>query len=124
MVKAMTCVACPKPALYYPKDQYGYNPLCYTDYRKYFETGFVPKKVIKMQLNEQIILNYMVHRQAFPGSPGIHRSSIVADCNIPRTTAYDTLVRLERKDIVERFTKTSDEAGRPMKFWRLTTEEF
>ncbi len=39
-----------------------------------------------------------------------------------RTTIYDNLVKLEKKGIVERFSRNNGKVGASVKMWRLTTE--
>ncbi len=77
-----------------------------------------------MKLNEEKILNYMVARKAFPGSKGVHRSSVKADLGMARTTSYDALKKLLIKGFVEKFkVPNGKKFGRYFVMWRLTTEE-
>lgn len=39
-----------------------------------------------------------------------------------RTTIYDNLVKLEKKGIVEKFSKNNGKVGASVKMWKLTTE--
>ena len=39
-----------------------------------------------------------------------------------RTTIYDNLVKLEKKGIVERFSKNNGKVGASVKMWKLTTK--
>ena len=80
--------------------------------------------MLKMNTNEKLVAHYMISKGAFPGKPGVHRSSITADLDMARSTVYDTLVRLERRKIVYRHTRDNGKIGRGFVFWRLTQEEF
>lgn len=138
----MTCLSCERPAVMYPRDYQGYQPLCFADFRKYFETGFIPamKKTInvknknnvkkvktmkKMNSNDKLIADYLVGIKAFPGTFGIQRAKIVKALQIKRSTVYDSLQRLERKGIVKRGpVPKNGKVGRRIVVWTLTTEEF
>lgn len=52
------------------------------------------------------------------------RSEIVDKVNRPRTTVYDDLHRLEKKNIVEREWRHDGLRGRPETLWKLTSEVF
>jgi uncharacterized membrane protein len=50
----------------------------------------------------------------------ITRSELVKLCDLPRTTIYDSLVRLERLGIVERYFEERTTRGRPKTYYRCT----
>ena len=47
------------------------------------------------------------------------RSDLVKICSLPRTTIYDTLVRLELLKLVEHFSEKRSIRGRPKTLYRL-----
>ena len=48
------------------------------------------------------------------------RRDLVQRLNIPRTTIYDNLSKLQKKQIVEKYDKKLDhKPGRPVRFWKL-----
>jgi len=48
------------------------------------------------------------------------RRELVQKLNIPRTTVYDNLSKLQKKQIVEKYDKKLDhKPGRPVRFWKL-----
>lgn len=40
-----------------------------------------------------------------------------------RTTIYDNLVKLEKKGIVEKFSRNNGKVGAPIKMWKLTKKK-
>lgn len=51
------------------------------------------------------------------------RSTLVEILSTPRTTIYDNLERLQKKDIVERFSRNNGKRGRPKVYWKLKEQE-
>ena len=49
----------------------------------------------------------------------LNRRSLVRKLSVPRTTIYDNLKRLQKRKIVEKFSKKIGCRGRPPIFWRL-----
>ncbi len=47
------------------------------------------------------------------------RNDLVKICTLPRTTIYDTLVRLELLELVEHFSEKRSIRGRPKTLYRL-----
>ena len=47
------------------------------------------------------------------------RSDLVKICSLPRTTIYDTLIRLELLELVEHFSEKRSIRGRPKTLYRL-----
>ncbi|MFW9971089.1 MAG: winged helix-turn-helix domain-containing protein [Candidatus Odinarchaeota archaeon] len=48
------------------------------------------------------------------------RRDFVKLLEIPRTTIYDNLVRLQKQKIIEKFSRSNGKAGRPLIYWKLT----
>ena len=47
------------------------------------------------------------------------RKDLVINLNTPRTTIYDNLLKLQKRKIVEKFTRNNGRRGRPLVFWKL-----
>lgn len=47
------------------------------------------------------------------------RRDLVNVLNSPRTTIYDNLLKLQKRKLIEKFTRTNGMRGRPLVFWRL-----
>jgi predicted ArsR family transcriptional regulator len=47
------------------------------------------------------------------------RKDLVKFLNTPRTTIYDNLVKLQKKKLIEKFSRTDGKRGRPLVFWKL-----
>jgi predicted ArsR family transcriptional regulator len=47
------------------------------------------------------------------------RRELVKSLNSPRTTIYDNLLKLQKRKLIERFTRTNGMRGRPLVFWKL-----
>ena len=49
----------------------------------------------------------------------ITRRELVRTLRIPRTTIYDNLLKLQKKKMIERFSRNNGTRGRPLVFWRI-----
>ncbi|MFX0059885.1 MAG: helix-turn-helix domain-containing protein [Candidatus Heimdallarchaeota archaeon] len=49
----------------------------------------------------------------------ITRRELVKYLNIPRTTIYDNLLKLQKRKIIEKFTRNNGKRGRPLVFWKI-----
>jgi len=49
----------------------------------------------------------------------ITRRELVRNLKIPRTTIYDNLLKLQKKKMIERFSRNNGTRGRPLVFWRI-----
>ncbi|MHA1782271.1 MAG: helix-turn-helix domain-containing protein [Promethearchaeota archaeon] len=47
------------------------------------------------------------------------RRELVKHLNIPRTTIYDNLLKLQKRKMLEKFTRNNGRRGRPLVFWKL-----
>ena len=47
------------------------------------------------------------------------RKDLVKVLNSPRTTIYDNLLKLQKRKLIEKFTRNNGMRGRPLVFWRL-----
>jgi len=47
------------------------------------------------------------------------RRDLVNQLNTPRTTIYDNLIKLQKRKVVEKFTRNNGKRGRPLVFWKL-----
>lgn len=53
------------------------------------------------------------------GNSYARKGTLLGILEIPRTTLYENLEKLEKKKIVERFEKNNGKRGRPHVFWRI-----
>jgi predicted ArsR family transcriptional regulator len=47
------------------------------------------------------------------------RKELVKELKTPRTTIYDNLIKLQKKKVVEKFSRNNGKRGRPLIFWRI-----
>ena len=47
------------------------------------------------------------------------RRDLVKKLNTPRTTIYDNLIKLQKRKLVEKFSKNNGKRGAPLVFWKL-----
>ena len=47
------------------------------------------------------------------------RRELVKELETPRTTIYDNLVKLQKRKIIEKFSRNNGKRGRPLIFWKL-----
>ena len=47
------------------------------------------------------------------------RRDLVKQLNTPRTTIYDNLVKLQKRKLIEKFSRSDGKRGRPLVFWKL-----
>ena len=47
------------------------------------------------------------------------RRDLVKELKIPRTTIYDNLVKLQKRKLIEKFSRTDGKRGRPLIFWKI-----
>ena len=48
------------------------------------------------------------------------RRDLVSYLKTPRTTIYDNLLKLQKRKVVEKFTRSNGKRGRPLVFWKFT----
>ncbi|MHA2007441.1 MAG: helix-turn-helix domain-containing protein [Promethearchaeota archaeon] len=48
------------------------------------------------------------------------RRELVNTLNTPRTTIYDNLVKLQKRRLIEKFSRNDGKRGRPQVYWRLS----
>ncbi|MFO8019860.1 MAG: helix-turn-helix domain-containing protein [Promethearchaeia archaeon] len=70
-------------------------------------------EISKIQRDIMILLN----RGPMP------RSKIVTKLGKPRTTIYDNLRKLQKKNLVDKYPFNNGERGRPIIMWKLTNQE-
>jgi len=49
----------------------------------------------------------------------ITRRELVKVLKTPRTTIYDNLLKLQRRKLIEKFSRNNGRRGRPLVFWRI-----
>lgn len=49
----------------------------------------------------------------------ITRRDLVDELKTPRTTIYDNLVKLQKRRLIEKFSRNDGKRGRPLVFWKL-----
>ena len=47
------------------------------------------------------------------------RKDLVKELQTPRTTIYDNLVKLQKRKLIEKFSRNNGERGRPLVFWKF-----
>ena len=47
------------------------------------------------------------------------RKDLVNQLKIPRTTIYDNLLKLQKRKVIEKFTRNNGKRGRPLVFWKI-----
>jgi predicted ArsR family transcriptional regulator len=47
------------------------------------------------------------------------RRDLVKELKIPRTTIYDNLVKLQKRKMIEKFSRNDGKRGRPLIFWKF-----
>ena len=47
------------------------------------------------------------------------RRDLVKIINSPRTTIYDNLLKLQKRKLIEKFTRNNGMRGRPLVFWKV-----
>ncbi len=47
------------------------------------------------------------------------RKDLVKILNSPRTTIYDNLLKLQKRKLIEKFTRNNGLRGRPLVFWKV-----
>ena len=47
------------------------------------------------------------------------RKDLVNHLETPRTTIYDNLIKLQKRKVVEKFSRNNGKRGRPKTFWKL-----
>jgi len=47
------------------------------------------------------------------------RRQLVNQLRTPRTTIYDNLVKLQKKKVVEKFSRNNGKRGRPKVYWKI-----
>lgn len=50
----------------------------------------------------------------------LSRKDFVNTLKIPRTTIYDNLLKLQKRKLVEKFTRNNGKRGRPLVHWKLS----
>ncbi|MFX1574426.1 MAG: hypothetical protein ACFFB0_16925 [Promethearchaeota archaeon] len=81
----------------------------------------VNKLLIEKFVNQKEYLSPIQHNLiiALENTGPITRRELVKKLNTPRTTIYDNLVKLQKRKIIEKFTRNNGKRGRPLVFWRL-----
>lgn len=47
------------------------------------------------------------------------RNQLVKQLSTPRTTIYDNLLKLQKRKVLEKYTRSNGKRGRPLVFWKL-----
>lgn len=47
------------------------------------------------------------------------RRDLARELNIPRTTIYDNLIKLQKRKLLEKYSRSDGKRGRPLIFWKL-----
>lgn len=79
------------------------------------------KIVFKDELNSKEFLTpiqYNLIKKLQTIGPATRRD-LVRVLESPRTTIYDNLLKLQKRKLIEKFTRNNGMRGRPLVFWRL-----
>ena len=79
------------------------------------------KIVIRDEINSKEYLTpiqYNLIKKLQNNGPSTRRD-LVNVLNSPRTTIYDNLLKLQKRKLIEKFTRNNGMRGRPLVFWRL-----
>ncbi|MFX0199365.1 MAG: helix-turn-helix domain-containing protein [Candidatus Hodarchaeota archaeon] len=68
----------------------------------------------------QLLKNDLLVLEVLRCTGSATRSELIVRCDLPRTTVYDSLVRLKRKGFVERYTEPCTIPGHPKIFFLLS----
>ncbi|TFF89053.1 MAG: hypothetical protein EU548_08130 [Promethearchaeota archaeon] len=49
----------------------------------------------------------------------LSRRDLVKKLETPRTTIYDNLLKLQKRKVVEKFSRNNGKRGRPRVFWKI-----
>lgn len=49
----------------------------------------------------------------------VTRRKLVKELRTPRTTIYDNLIKLQKRRLIEKFSRNDGKRGRPLVFWKL-----
>lgn len=77
-------------------------------------------KTKETRKSPQLLENDLLVLEALRCTGSTTRSELIVRCDLPQTTIYDSLVRLERKGFVERYTEPRTIPGRPKIFFLLS----
>lgn len=47
------------------------------------------------------------------------RRDLVKELEVPRTTIYDNLIKLQKRKLIEKFSRNNGKRGRPLIFWKF-----
>ena len=47
------------------------------------------------------------------------RKDLVKQLKTPRTTIYDNLIKLQKRTLIEKFSRNDGKRGRPLVFWKM-----
>jgi len=47
------------------------------------------------------------------------RKDLVKQLNTARTTIYDNLIKLQKRKLIEKFSRNDGKRGRPLVFWKI-----
>ncbi|MHA1478602.1 MAG: hypothetical protein ACTSPU_10425 [Promethearchaeota archaeon] len=79
------------------------------------------KIVIQDEINSKEYLTpiqYNLIKKLQNNGPSTRRD-LVNVLKSPRTTIYDNLLKLQKRKLIEKFTRNNGMRGRPLVFWRL-----
>ena len=77
--------------------------------------------VVKNEINQKEYLTpiqYNLIKKLQDNGPSTRRD-LVKILNSPRTTIYDNLLKLQKRRLIEKFTRNNGMRGRPLVFWKL-----
>ncbi|MFX1365844.1 MAG: helix-turn-helix domain-containing protein [Promethearchaeota archaeon] len=79
-------------------------------------------EILKKGLNLQRYLSpiqYVLFKTLEKIGP-ITRRELAKKLEIPRTTVYDNLLKLQKRKLIEKYSRNNGRRGRPLIFWKVS----
>ncbi len=78
---------------------------------KILKTGFLDDKNFLTPIQNNLL-------KLLDENGPLTRRDLVKKLETPRTTIYDNLLKLQKRKLVEKFTRTNGRRGRPLVLWK------
>lgn len=79
-------------------------------------------EILKKEFNLQGYLSpiqYVIFKTLEKIGP-VTRRELAKKLEIPRTTIYDNLIKLQKRKLIEKYSRNNGRRGRPLTFWKLS----
>ena len=77
-----------------------------------------PEEIRTLITNKTDMLIFNALKENQPAT----RMQLCDKTGIARTTIYDNLVKLQKRKLIEKFSRTDGKRGRPLVFWKLKNQ--